>query len=121
MVRGLVRAIGVLAEPVNESDHRSVVLDIDAAATLGKSRQWDDIRQAQRESDQSCRNSMFKAGQLGKVGRVKACQQAVLTRWPKGGQMCKKIAAFSNRVSEVGSRAWKDSVVEAAPPRKGAS
>ena len=39
---------------------------------------WDDIRQAQKESDQSNRNSKFKAVQLGKVGRVKAYQQAVL-------------------------------------------
>ena len=51
--RGLVRAAGVLAEPANESDHKPVVLDIDAATTLGKSRLWDDIRQAQKESDQS--------------------------------------------------------------------
>ena len=36
--RGLVRAAGVLAEPVNESDHRPVMLDIDAATALGKSR-----------------------------------------------------------------------------------
>ena len=66
-----MRAVGVLAEPVNESDHRPVVLDIDAATTLGKSRLWDDIRQAQKDSDQSCRNSKFKVVQLGKVGRVR--------------------------------------------------
>ena len=36
--RGLVKAAGVLAEAVNESDHRPVVLDIDAATALGKSR-----------------------------------------------------------------------------------
>ena len=70
--RGLVRAAGILAEPVNESDHRPVVLDIDAAAALGKSRLWDDTRQAQKESGQSCKNSKFKAMQLDKVGRVKA-------------------------------------------------
>ena len=70
--RGLVRAAGVLAEPVIESDHKPVVLDIDAATTFGKSRLWDDIRQAQKESDQSCRNSKFEAVQLGMVGRVKA-------------------------------------------------
>ena len=101
--RGLVRAAGVLAEPVNESDHKPVVLDIDAATALGKSRLWDDIRQAQKESDQSCRNSKFKAVQLGKVGRVKAYQQAVLSKWPKGGQLCQRIAAFSSRVSELGA------------------
>jgi hypothetical protein len=27
--RGLVKAAGVLAEPINESDHRPVMLDID--------------------------------------------------------------------------------------------
>ena len=117
--RGLVRAAGVLAEPVNESDHRPVMLDIDAATALGKSRLWDDIRQAQKESDQSCRNSKFKAVQLGKVGRVKAYQQAVLAEWPKGGQLCQEIAAFSSRVCEMGSRAWKDSVVEAALVKEG--
>ena len=69
--RGLVRAAGVLDEPVNESDHMPVVLNIDAATALGKLRLWDDIRQAQKESDQSNRNSKFKAVQLGKVGRVK--------------------------------------------------
>ena len=36
--RGLVKAAGGLAEPVNESDHKPVVLDIDAATALGKSR-----------------------------------------------------------------------------------
>ena len=50
----------MLAESVNESDHRPVMLDIDAATALGKSRLWDDIRQAQKESDQSCRNSKFR-------------------------------------------------------------
>ena len=73
---------------MNESDHKPVVLDIDATTSLGKSRLWDDIRQAQKESDQSCRNSKFKAVQLGKVGRVKAYQQAVLSKWSKGGQLC---------------------------------
>ena len=114
-----MRAAGVLAEPVNESDHRPVVLDIDAAAALGKSRLWDGIRQAQKESDQSCRNSKFKAVQLGKVGRVKAYQHAVLIRWPKRGQLCQKIPAFRSRVSEVGSRAWKDCEVETALVKEG--
>ena len=91
--RGLVKAAGVLAEPVNESDHKPVVLDIDAARALGKSRLWDDIRPAQKESDQGCRNSKFKAVQLGKVSRVKDYQQAVLSKWPKGSQLCQKIAA----------------------------
>ena len=58
--RGLVRAAGVLAESVNESDHRPVMLDIDAATALGKSGLWDDIRQAQKESDQSNKNSKFQ-------------------------------------------------------------
>ena len=101
-------------EPVNESDHKPVLLDIDATIALGKSRLWDDIRQAQKESDQSNRNSKFKAVQLGKVGRVKAYQQAVLAEWPKGGQLCQKIAAFSSKVSELGSRAREDSEAEAA-------
>ena len=81
--RGLVKAAGVLAEAVNESDHRPVMLDIDATTALGKSKLWDDIRQAQEESDQSNRNSKFKAVQLGKVGRVKVYQMAVLEEWPK--------------------------------------
>ena len=59
--KGLVRAAGVLAGPVNESDHRPVMLDIGAPAALGESRLWDDIRQAQKESGQSCRNSKLKA------------------------------------------------------------
>ena len=91
--RGLVRAAGVLAEPVNESDHKPVLLDIDAATALGKSRLWEDIRQAQNESDQSNMNSKFKAVQLGKAGRVMAYQQAMLAKWPKEGQLCQKIAA----------------------------
>ena len=48
--RGLVRAAGALAEPVNESDHMPVMLDIDAVTALGKSRLWDDTRQAQQGS-----------------------------------------------------------------------
>ena len=86
--RGLVKAAGVLAEAVNGSDHRPVMLDIDAAAALGKSELWEDIRQAQKESDQGNRNSKFKAVQLGKIGRVKAYQEAVLVRWPRGGGSC---------------------------------
>ena len=96
-----------------------MMLDIDAATALVKSRLWDDIRQAHKESDQSNRNSKFKAVQLGKVGRVKAYQQAVLAEWPKGGQLCQKIAAFSSKVSELGSRAWEDSGVEAALVEEG--
>ena len=56
--RGLVRAAGVLTEPINESDHRPVMLDIDADTALGRSRLWDDIRQAQEESDKSNRNAI---------------------------------------------------------------
>ena len=86
---------------------------------LGKSRLWEDIRQARKESDQSNRNSKFKAVQLGKVGRVKTYQQAVLKEWPKGGQLCHKIAAFSSRVGQLVSRAWEDSEVEAALVEEG--
>ena len=119
VARGLARGAGVLAEPVNESDHRLVMLDIDAATTLGKSRLWDDIRQAPKESDQSNRNAKFKAVQLGKVGRVKACQQAVLAEWSKGGQLSQEIAAFSNQVSDLEDRAWGDKEIEAALVEEG--
>ena len=51
---------------------------------------------------------------MDKVERVKAYQQAVLAKWPKGGQPCQKIATFSNRVSELGSRAWEGGEAEAA-------
>ena len=71
---------------------------------MGKSRLWDDIRQAQKESDQSNRNSNFKAVQLSKVDRVKAYQQAVLAVWPKGGQLCQRTTTFSSRVRELGAR-----------------
>ena len=80
---------------------------------------WDDIRQAQKESDQSNRNSKFKAVQLGKVGRVKDYQMAVLEEWPKGGQLCQRIAAFSSKVSELGDRAWEDKEVEASLVKEG--
>ena len=39
--RGLIRAAGVLAGPINESDQRLVILDIDAGTTLGRSKLWD--------------------------------------------------------------------------------
>ena len=74
----MVRAAGVLGEAVNESDHRPIVLDIDAGTALGKSKLWEDIQQAQKESDLSNRNAKFKAVQLGKVGRVKGYQDAVV-------------------------------------------
>ena len=51
--------------------------------------------------------------QLGKVGRVKAYQRAVLTEWLKWGQLCQKIAAFSSRVDWLGSKAWGDSELTA--------
>ena len=40
----------------------------------------------------------------------------MLAEWPKwgGGQLCQRIAAFSSRVSELGSRAWEDNEVETA-------
>ena len=57
--------------------------------------------------------------QLGKVGRVKDYQQVVLSKWPKGSQLCQKIAAFASRVSAMGSRAWEDSEVEAALVKEG--
>ena len=117
--RWLVGAAGVPDEPVNESDHRPVVPDIDAATALGKSRLWDDIRQTQKESDQSNRNSKSKAVQLGKEGRVKAYQQAVLAVWPRGGQLCQKITAFSSRAGELGARAWEDTEMEATPVEEG--
>ena len=33
--RGLIRAAGVLADPINESDHRPIMLDMDADTALG--------------------------------------------------------------------------------------
>ena len=67
----MVRAAGARDEPVNESDHRPVMLDIDAATALGKSRLWDDIRQTQKESDQSNRNSRFKDTQRSRNGCIR--------------------------------------------------
>ena len=49
----MVRATGVLIEPVNESDHKPVLLDIGVATASGKSRLEEGIRQAQKGSDQS--------------------------------------------------------------------
>ena len=43
----------MLSDPINESDHRPVMLDIDADTALGRSKLWDDIKQAQEESDMS--------------------------------------------------------------------
>ena len=43
----------------------------------------------------------------------------MLSKWPKGGQLCQKMAAFTSRVSEIGSRAWKDSEAEAALVEEG--
>ena len=68
--RGLIRAAGVLAGPINESDHKPVMLDIDANTALGRSKLWDDTKQTQEESDKSNRNAKFKAVQLGPVGKV---------------------------------------------------
>ena len=51
-----MRATRVLIEPVNESDHKPVLLDIGAATASGKSRLGEGIRQAQNGSDQ--RNNM---------------------------------------------------------------
>ena len=56
MDRGLVKAAGVLAEPVNESDHRSVMLNIDVVTALGKSRLHVGGHKAHKESDQSDMN-----------------------------------------------------------------
>ena len=41
--RGLIRAARVPADPINESDHRPVMLDIDADTALGRSKLWDNI------------------------------------------------------------------------------
>ena len=109
----------MLAEPVGESNHKPVLQVIGAATALGKSRLWGDTRQAQKESDQSNGNSKSKALQMGKVGGVKAYQQAMLAEWPKGGQLCQEMIASNSRVSELGSRAWEDSEVEAALVEEG--
>ena len=42
--KGLVRAASMPAGPINESDHRLVMLDIDADTTLGRSKLWGDIK-----------------------------------------------------------------------------
>ena len=47
--RGLVRADGMLADPVNEADHKPVMLDIDADTSLGKSGLRDDAQKAHKE------------------------------------------------------------------------
>jgi hypothetical protein len=110
--RGLVRTAGVLAESINESDHRPVMLDIDADTTLCRSRLWDDIKQAQEESDKSNRNAEFKAVQLGKVDRVKCYQEAMEKEWPKDGQLSNKITGFCDMVNKMGIRVWENKAVE---------
>ena len=65
-----------------KADHRPVMLGIDAGAALGKSKLWGDIRETQKESDLGNRNAKFKAVQLGKVGRIKTYQDAVVKEWP---------------------------------------
>ena len=81
--RGLIRAAGVLADPINASDHKPVMVDIDVDTALGRSKLWDDTQQAQEVNDKSNRNAKSKAVQLGKVGRVKGYQEAVAKKWPK--------------------------------------
>ena len=110
--RGLIRAARVLADPINESEHKPVMLDIDADTALGRSKLWDDIKQAQEESDKSNRDAKFKAVQLGKVGRVKGYQEAVVKKWPKEGQLCSKITEYCNMVNEMGSRVWEEKAIE---------
>ena len=102
--RGLIRAARILADPINESDHRPVMLDIDADTALDRSRLWDDIKQAHEESHKSNRNAKFKTVQLGKVGRVKCYQQAVEKEWPKESQLSGKITEFCSMVSEMDTR-----------------
>jgi len=110
--RGLIRAAAVLADPINESDHKPVMLGIDADTALGRSKLWDDIKQAQEENDKSNRNAKFKAVQLGKVDRVKGYQEAVVKKWPKEGLLSSRITEYCNMVNEMGSRVWEDKAVE---------
>ena len=44
---------------------------------------------AQKESDQSNRDSKSKAVQLGKVGRIEGYQRAVMAEWPGKGSCAK--------------------------------
>ena len=50
--------------------------------------------------------------QLGKVGRVKCYQEAVVKEWPKEGLMSNKMTEFCDMVNEMGSRVWEDKAVE---------
>ena len=112
--RGLVKAAGVLADPVNESNHKPVMLDTDADTTLEKPKLWDGVQQAQKERDMINSNATLKVVHWGKVhvGRVEAYQEAVEGGWPKGGQLCGMITGYCNIVSEIGSRVWEDEAVE---------
>ena len=89
-----------------------MMLDIDADTTPRRYKLWDDIKQAQEESDKSNRNAKFKAVQLGKVGRVKCYQEAVVKEWPKEGLLSNTITEFCNRVNEMDTRVWEDKAVE---------
>ena len=102
----------MLADPINESAHRPAMLDIDADTALGRSKLWDDIKQAQDESDKSNRNAKFKAVQLGEVGRAKCYQEAVVKEWPKEGLLNNKITEFCDMMNEMGSGVWEDKAVE---------
>ncbi len=83
--RGLVRAVGVVGDPINDSDHRLIVMDLDAETMLGTSRLWQDIELALAEKRRGNMNAKFKAVQLRKEGRVRAFQEALAVGWQAGG------------------------------------
>ena len=68
--RGLVRAVGVIGDCLNESDHRAIVLDLDGESKLGRSTLWKDIEAAMKERKRTNLNARFKAVQLRKDDRV---------------------------------------------------
>ena len=118
-VRGLVVATGVVGDRINNSDHASIVLDVDLGAMLGKSDLWRDIEEVVKRRARCDRQAQFKAVQLKRKQRVRDFQEEVLKLWPVAGGLERRIRAFSEKVTTLGSAVWRAGEARTRVQREG--
>lgn len=105
--RGLVKAVAVLGEGLNDSDHRAVAIDIDLEAALGKSSVWEDIRQAQKEARETNMNAVFRFRtiKLREPGKVREFQEELREQWPEQGGLMERVQKmYDDAVQQSGDQ-----------------
>ena len=105
--RGAVKAAGALRDTCDSTDHAGCWIDVDLEHMLGKSRLWQDIKEAVQRKRRDTTQAEFKAVKLGDESRVRKYHKAIrelggISRLRGVGQLVEAL-----REGTFGEAEWK--------------